>query len=347
MLLDPSPRREAWLTKGCSDLRLVRHPRQARTDAHQPAQGPLFHHDVHKLARHDNGLHDGFARHKFFYSVIIKGKFFECGLVHVLRDRCLRADLAVHLEHDFHGVFYGLGVVGFRPGDVRERFVVSEDAPHFFGDMRGERVQQLHEGFARFAVALVHLHHFVVEDHQLANRGIEAHVLNVARDLDDALVHDFGEFCGNRRVFVFNGVFFTDDRTECAGKETVHAFDSLGIPRLDRIEGTHENFVQAKRIRAVFLNDIVRVHHVFQGLAHFGDNLMQLFSRFFIKEFSAFFFDLIDGDFGACVVFVSVGENHALVEEFLERFVGRDAAEIEQHVDTFGVRGYGSAIKIR
>ena len=65
----------------------------------------------------------------------------------------------------------------------------TEDAPHFFGDVRGKRVQQLHERFARFAVALVHLHHFVVEDHQLANRGVEAHVLDVARDLDDGLVH--------------------------------------------------------------------------------------------------------------------------------------------------------------
>ena len=66
---------------------------------------------------------------------------------------------------------------------------VSEDAPHFFGDVRGKRVQQLDEGFARFAVALVHLHHFVVEDHQLANRGVEAHVLDVACHLDDGLVH--------------------------------------------------------------------------------------------------------------------------------------------------------------
>ena len=49
-------------------------------------------------------------------------------------------------------------------------------------------MQELHEGFAGFAVALAHLHHFVVEDHQLANRGVEAHVLDVARDLDDGLV---------------------------------------------------------------------------------------------------------------------------------------------------------------
>ena len=149
----------------------------------------LFHHDVHELARNNDGLHDGLAVHELFHSFVVKCELFEGGLVHVLGDRCLGADLAVHLEHNFDGVFHSLGVVGFRPGNVRERFVVTEDAPHFFGDMRGKRVQELDERFARFAVALVHLHHFVVEDHQLANGRVEAHVLDVVRDLDDGLVH--------------------------------------------------------------------------------------------------------------------------------------------------------------
>ena len=145
--------------------------------------------DIDQFARHNNRLDNLHALGKLLHAVVFHGELFEGSLVHVLGDGGLRADLAVHLEHDFHGVFYGLGVVGFRPGDVRERFVVSEDAPHFFGDVRGKRVQQLDERFARFAVALVHLHHFVVEDHQLANCGVEAHVLDVARDLDDGLVH--------------------------------------------------------------------------------------------------------------------------------------------------------------
>ena len=109
----------------------------------------LLHHDVHELTRHNNRLYDLHSLHKLLHSVIFHGELFEGGL---------------GIKH-------------------------TEDAPHFFGDMRGKRVQQLHEGFARFAVALVHLHHFVVEDHQLANRGVDAHVFDVARDLDDGLEH--------------------------------------------------------------------------------------------------------------------------------------------------------------
>ena len=65
----------------------------------------------------------------------------------------------------------------------------TEDAPHFFGDMRDKRVQEFLQRFTRFTTTLVHLHHFVVEDHQLADGGVEAHVLDIARDLDDGLVH--------------------------------------------------------------------------------------------------------------------------------------------------------------
>ena len=59
------------------------------------------------------------------------------------------------------------------------------------------------------------------------------------------------------------------------------------------------------------------------------------------------FFDFVGRDLGASGIFVREGKNHALVEELLERFVGRDEAEIEQHVDAFGVRDFGSPIKIR
>ena len=200
MLLDPSPRREAWLTKGCSDLRLVRHPRQARTDARQPAQGPLFHHDVHKLARHDNGLHDGFASHELLHSFVFKSELFEGGLVHVFGDLRFGADFSVYLENDFHGGFFGFGSVGFGPGRIGHRFFVSEHLPHFFGEVRCERLQEKGKYFAGFAVAIGGFEKFVVENHELAYRGVEAHVLDVARDLDDGLVHHL--FDGFRSGFI-------------------------------------------------------------------------------------------------------------------------------------------------
>ena len=140
----------------------------------------LLHHDVHELARNHDGLHDGLAVHELLDAVIFHGELLKFGLVHVLGDRCLGADLAVHLENDFHGGFFGFGSVGFGPGDVREGFVVTEDAPHFFGDVRSERLQKKGKYFAGFAVAIGGFEKFVVET-QLFNR---------IGYLDDALVHD-------------------------------------------------------------------------------------------------------------------------------------------------------------
>ncbi len=291
----------------------------------------LFHHDVHELAGDDDGLHDGLAVHKLFNAVVVHGELFEGGLVHVLGDGGLRADLAVHLEHDFHGVLDSLGVVGFGPGDVRERFVVTEDAPHFFGDVRGKRVQQLDERFARFAVALVHLHHFVVEDHQLADRGVEAHVLDVARDLDDGLVHHLLD--GFRSGFVNvtrSGIVVTHHGAPSAAEEAVHTFDALGLPRLHCIQRAHEHFVQTKAVGTVVAYHVIRVHDVLQGLTHLRHNLLELDVGSLLEELSVLFFDFVGRDLGASGIFVSEGENHALVEEFLERFVGRDEAEVEQ-----------------
>ena len=293
----------------------------------------LFHHDVHELARDNDGLHNGLAVHELFHPVIFHGELFEGGLVHVLGDASLRTDLAVHLEHDFHGVFHGLGVVGFRPSDVRERFVVTEDAPHFFGDMRGKRVQQLHEGFARFAVALVHLHHFVVENHQLADGGVEAHVFDVVRDLDDRLVHHLFDCFRSGFVNVNrSGIVVAHHGAPGAAEEAVHAFDALGLPRLHGIQRAHEHFVQAKAIGTVVADNVIGVHDVLEGLTHLGHNLLELDVGSLLEELAVLFFDFVGRDLGASGIFVSEGENHALVEEFLERFVGRDEAQVEQHL---------------
>ena len=291
----------------------------------------LLDHDVHELARNHNGLHDGLAVHELFNAVVVHGELFKGGLVHVLGDTCLCADLAVHLEHDLDGIFHSLGVVGFGPGDVRERFVVTEDAPHFFGDVRGKRVQQLDERFARFAVALVHLHHFVVEDHQLANRGVEAHVLDVARDLDNGLVHHLLD--GFRSGFVNEHRSFiavAHDRAPGAAEEAVHAFDALGLPRLHGVQRAHEHFVQTKTVGTVVAHNVIGVHDVLEGLTHLGHNLLKLDVGSLLEELSVLFFDFVGRDLGARGIFVSEGKNHALVEEFLERFVSRDEAEVEQ-----------------
>ena len=173
--------------------------------------------------------------------------------------------------------------------------------------------------------------HFVVEDHQLANRGVEAHVLDVARDLDDGLVHHL--LNGFRSSFVNvdrSGIVVAHHRAPGAAEEAVHAFDALGLPRLHCIERAHEHFVQAKAIGTVVAHDVIGVHDVLEGLTHLRHNLLELDVGTLLEELAVLFFDFVSRDLGASGIFVSEGKNHALVEELLERFVGRDETEVEQ-----------------
>jgi hypothetical protein len=131
--------------------------------------------------------------------------------------------------------------------------------------------------FAGFAVALVHLHHFVVEDHQLANRGVEAHVLDVTRDLDNGLVHHL--FDGFRSGFVNvnrSCIVVANNGTPGATEEAVHAFDTLGLPRLHGVQRAHEHFVQAKTVGTVVANNVIGVHDVLEGLTHLSHDLLEL-----------------------------------------------------------------------
>ena len=61
-----------------------------------------------------------------------------------------------------------------------------------------------------------------------------------------------------------------------------------------------------------------RVHDVLEGLTHLGHNLLELDVGSLLEELAVLFFDFVGRDLGASGVFVSEGENHALVEELLE-----------------------------
>ena len=165
---------------------------------------------------------------------------------------------------------------------------------NFFGDVRGKRVQQLHEGFARFAVALVHLHHFVVEDHQLANRGVEAHVFDIACHLDNGLVHHLFDCFRSGFVNVNrSGIVVAHHGTPGAAEEAVHAFDALGLPRLHGVQRAHEHFVQTKAVGTVIAHHIIGVHDVLEGLTHLSHDLLELDVSTLLEELAVLFFHFV------------------------------------------------------
>ena len=55
----------------------------------------------------------------------------------------------------------------------------------------------------------------------------------------------------------------------------MHPRDVLGVPRLRVGQRPHVHLVEPERVRAVFVDDLVRVDHVLQRLAHLGDDALE------------------------------------------------------------------------
>ena len=106
--------------------------------------------------------------------------------------------------------------------------------------------------------------------------------------------------CGQSfRLFKSRFGFFIHEQTPDAAEETIHALDAFGVPRLRVLQRPHEHFVKPERIRAVFHQHVVGIHHVAARLGH----LLSVFA-----------------------------ENQSLIDEFVKRFRRRDVAEIEQNL---------------
>ena len=143
-------------------------------------------------------------------------------------------------------------------------------------------------------------------DHHLRDGGVEAEFLDVLADLLDRLVHDAEQFLvGAGDVLDLRGnlpgavLLFLEGHAPDAGEEAGNALDALHAPGFHLFERAHEHFVEAQRVGSVFVDDVVRVHHVAAGLGH---------------------------------LLAVLAEDEALVDESLERLGRGDVAEIEEHL---------------
>ena len=147
-----------------------------------------------------------------------------------------------------------------------------QEAPHLLADMRADAADHLHKGLGvRFRarpvlVARVH------EDHHLADRRVEAQGLKVPGHLFHRLV----EHPVQRAVVSFGDVLFVREEGPYAVQELPCAFDALRAPGLGHLQRAHEHLVDPQRVRAVFVHDVARVHHVLrEPLAHLDAVLAQ------------------------------------------------------------------------
>ena len=143
----------------------------------------------------------------------------------------------------------------------------------------------------------------VREFHHPRDGGVERQLGDIIRDRADRLMEDAVFFAvrraiDDRRVELHCFGAVIDDEPPDAIEETEDAVDALHAPRLGGFERAHEHFVEAKRIGTVFGDDGIGVDDVAAALGH---------------------------------LLVVFAEDHALVDELLERLGRADDAAVEEH----------------
>ena len=194
---------------------------------------------------------------------------FDGLLVRILVDLQAGAKLAVDLHHQLHARLHECGLIIIRPLGFTEHAASTESRVEFFAQMRGEGVehgQKLRE--LRLGNDLG-IRERIGADHHLRDRGVEAELLDVFTDFLDGFVHHslelfVGAFLRLRRIlnlgrnFTFIGYGHAPD----PGQEAGHAFHTFHLPGLHLFERAHEHFIEAQRIGAVVLHDVVGVDDV-------------------------------------------------------------------------------------
>ena len=196
-------------------------------------------------------------------------------------------------------------------------------------------------GLQGLAIPVLPLGELVLEDHQLADGGVVGEGFNVLGDLFDGLVEQALLVPGERRVVHLGcqgASVGVDAHSPEAVEEAVDALHPLGGPGLHLPQGAHEHLIQAEGIRPILTDDIIGIHHIFQGLGHFGGKAGEFFPGFLVEELAIPGLHQIIGHQDPPGILVGNAQNHALMDEALPGFRGGDQAQVvEDMVPETGV----------
>ena len=172
----------------------------------------------------------------------------------------------------------------------------------------------------------------VVEDNQLRDRSVHAHVL--------VFDGDIGNRTSNQTLrlkicfFVGNGHFtgFLVQRvTPESLQETLRADDCTGFPRTRDIQRPHGHFVHAEHVGAIGVIHFVRGDDVLQRLAHlavFAGHRLTLIG----ETCCLVAFDFVGGHILSTLVLEGVGLNVPLVEQRVVWLCVRHMTQVEENL---------------
>ena len=297
----------------------------------KPKENALPDDEIDDAAGNEDGFFDGFAFELFGGGGDGLGGRDDIGFGGIF----VNFDGAAHFAHDLDGHFderdFAFGRVVGGPGGEGDAGFVAQNGPEFLGDVGGVGGEQENEGFCGNARDFVEFGELVDVNHQLGNAGVEAEIFDVLAEFTDGLMAEgfgFGVAWDVGDAFVEGVGILGDEEAPATGEEAVDAGNAFGIPGFDLIERAHEHLVEAEGVGAVFSHDVVGIDDVAPRFGHFFDLHFEGFAGEFADGPIGGFLDIVDVDVCAVFVFVGVAEDHALIEEFLEGFLGVDESDV-------------------
>ncbi|MCH7473097.1 MAG: patatin-like phospholipase family protein [Gemmatimonadetes bacterium] len=173
-----------------------------------------------------------------------------------------------------------------------------------------------------------------IGDRQYLDGGVRAvFPLDVAADLGDGAVQLFLD--GVVRVVDADQLarVLIDHQPPHTLQEAIQPDDIARVPGRAGFERAEVHLVQAERVRTELGDHVVGVDDVFECFAHFGGGLCdRIAGGGFDELVLADLLDFVYCNKRFVLALVRKARDHSLVEQLPERFVGRDVAEVEEHL---------------
>ena len=266
-----------------------------------------------------------------------------------------------------------------RIGSFQDGFLMTEQRPQLFGDMRCVGRHQDAERFEDSAFVALGILQLVDADHEGTDSRIEGESFVVFFYLLDSLMDTFPLRFGRFLVNDIKVAFAVEVKLPELADETGNAFYAVGVPRFGHFHRSQEHLIHTQRVRTVFLHQIIGILHVVFRLGHLLDfpaaNILTVFKdkfgifeirhpvfeRLNIEDIIMYYID-IHVDRRGFVLFAEVERhelistnnainevgatlNHTLVDKFLEGFVFAADAEVkEEFVPEAGVDEVACAV---
>ena len=115
---------------------------------------------------------------------------------------------------------------------------------------------------------------FINGNHEGRDRGVVAEFLNIFGYFLDELMHALEIFFRGLDIVNYQ-FFFTSalpEETPELLEEAVTTVNTIGVPRLAGFNRPEEHLIEAQRISAIVLDDIVGIDHVVHALRHLFDS---------------------------------------------------------------------------